>query len=359
MGEIRVDNFSLEDFFSGDIDSYNYSSDPPFTLSDAAPCPSENLDINRYAVVVIYVLVTLLSLVGNSLVMLVILYNRSTCSVTDVYLLNLAIADLFFALTLPVWAASKVNGWIFGSFLCKVFSFLQEITFYSSVLLLACISMDRYLAIVHATSTLIQKRHLVKFVCIAMWFLSLVLSLPIFILRTTVKANPSTVVCYEDIGNNTSKWRVVLRILPQTYGFLLPLLIMLFCYGFTLRTLFKAHMGQKHRAMRVIFAVVLVFLLCWLPYNIVLFTDTLMRTKLIKETCERQNEINKALEATEILGFLHSCLNPIIYAFIGQKFRHGLLKIMANYGLVSKEFLAKEGRPSFVGSSSANTSTTL
>lgn len=331
----------------------------PSILPDAVPCHSENLEINSYAVVVIYVLVTLLSLVGNSLVMLVILYNRSTCSVTDVYLLNLAIADLFFALTLPVWAASKVNGWTFGSTLCKIFSYVKEVTFYSSVLLLACISMDRYLAIVHATSTLIQKRHLVKFVCIAMWLLSVILALPILILRNPVKVNLSTLVCYEDVGNNTSRLRVVLRILPQTFGFLVPLLIMLFCYGFTLRTLFKAHMGQKHRAMRVIFAVVLVFLLCWLPYNLVLFTDTLMRTKLIKETCERRDDIDKALNATEILGFLHSCLNPIIYAFIGQKFRHGLLKIMATYGLVSKEFLAKEGRPSFVSSSSANTSTTL
>ncbi|EGW12865.1 C-X-C chemokine receptor type 2 [Cricetulus griseus] len=359
MGEIRVDNFSIDYFFSGDIDSYNYSSDLPPTLPDAAPCHPENLEINRYAVVIIYVLVTLLSLLGNSLVMLVILYNRSTCSVTDVYLLNLAIADLLFALTLPVWAASKVNGWIFGTAMCKIFSFVKEVTFYSSVLLLACISMDRYLAIVHATSTLIQKRHLVKFVCITMWVLSVLVSLPILILRNIVKANSFTLVCYEDAGNNTTKWRMVLRFLPQTIGFLLPLLIMLFCYGSTLRTLFKAHMGQKHRAMRVIFAVVLVFLLCWLPYNLVLFSDTLMRTKKIQETCKRRNDIDRALQATEILGFLHSCLNPIIYAFIGQKFRYGLLKIMATYGLVSKEFLAKQGRPSFVGSSSGNTSTTL
>ncbi|XP_051046406.1 C-X-C chemokine receptor type 2 isoform X1 [Phodopus roborovskii] len=359
MGEIRVDNFSLDYFFSGDIDSYNYSSDLPPTLQGAAPCHPENLEINRYAVVVIYVLVTLLSLLGNSLVMLVILYNRSTCSVTDVYLLNLAIADLLFALTLPVWAASKVKGWIFGSAMCKIFSFVKEVTFYSSVLLLACISMDRYLAIVHATSTLIQKRHLVKFVCITMWVLSVLVSLPILILRNIVKANSLTLVCYEDVGNDTTKWRMVLRFLPQIIGFLLPLLIMLFCYGFTLRTLFKAHMGQKHRAMRVIFAVVLVFLLCWLPYNLVLFSDTLMRTKKIQETCKRRNDIDMALNATEILGFLHSCLNPIIYAFIGQKFRYGLLKIMATYGIVSKEFLAKEGRPSFVGSSSGNTSTTL
>lgn len=180
MGEYRVDDFNIEDFFSGDIDIFNYSSGMPPILADAVPCHPTHLDINRYAVVVIYILVTLLSLVGNSLVMLVILYNRSTCSVTDVYLLNLAIADLLFALTLPVWAASKVNGWTFGPILCKIFSYVKEVTFYSSVLLLACISMDRYLAIVHATSTLIQKRHLVKFVCIAMWLLSVILALSSF-----------------------------------------------------------------------------------------------------------------------------------------------------------------------------------
>ena len=94
-----------------------------------------------------------------------------------------------------------------------------------------------------------------------------------------------------------------MRVLPQTFGFLLPLLVMLICYGLTLRTLFAAHMGQKHRAMRVIFAVVLVFLLCWLPYNLVLVADTLMRVQVIAETCERRNDIGRALDATEILGF--------------------------------------------------------
>ncbi|EPY79388.1 interleukin 8 receptor alpha [Camelus ferus] len=298
-------------------------------------------------------------LLGNSLVMLVILYSRVGRSVTDVYLLNLAMADLLFALTLPIWAASKAKGWIFGTPLCKVVSLLKEVNFYSGILLLACISMDRYLAIVHATRTLTQKRHWVKFICLGIWTLSLILALPIFLFREAYRPPFSSPVCYEDLGANTTKWRMVMRALPQTFGFLVPLLVMLFCYGFTLRTLFAAHMGQKHRAMRVIFAVVLVFLLCWLPYHLVLIADTLMRMRVISETCERRNDIGRALDATEILGFLHSCLNPLIYVFIGQKFRHGLLRIMAIHGLISKEFLVKDGRPSFVGSSSGNTSTTL
>ncbi|XP_049744096.1 C-X-C chemokine receptor type 2 [Elephas maximus indicus] len=358
MEEFNFDNLSLEDFF-GDDSNYSYSTGIPSILSDSAPCRPESLEINKNVVITIYALVFLLSLLGNTLVMLVILYNRVSCSVTDVYLLNLAMADLLFALSLPIWAASKKNGWIFGTPLCKVVSLLKEVNFYSGILLLACISVDRYLAIVHATRTLIQKRHLVKFICLGIWGLSLILALPIVLFRKAIYPPYSSPVCYEDIGNNTAKWRLVLRILPQTFGFILPLLVMVFCYGFTLRTLFEAHTGQKHKAMRIIFAVVLVFLLCWLPYNLVLVTDTLMRIGVIKETCERRNDIGWALDVTEILGFLHSCLNPLIYAFIGQKFRHGLLRILATHGLISKDFLAKDGRPSFVGSSSANTSTTL
>ncbi|XP_004427599.1 PREDICTED: C-X-C chemokine receptor type 2-like [Ceratotherium simum simum] len=357
---IIVENlWNDSDFWEDYWDEWGNFTGTPAIDGSNSPCRIDTETRNKYAVVIIYALVFLLSLLGNSLVMLVVLYSRVSRSVTDVYLLNLAIADLLFALTLPIWAASEAKGWIFGTTLCKVVSLLKEVNFYSGILLLACISVDRYLAIVHATRTLTQKRNWVKFICLGIWTLSFILSLPIFFLRKAVNPPDSSPVCYEDLGANTTKWRMVMRVLPQTFGFLLPLLVMLFCYGLTLRTLFQAQMRQKHRAMRVIFAVVLVFLLCWLPYNLVLVSDTLMRLRVIEETCERRNDIGRALDATEILGFLHSCLNPLIYVFIGQKFRHGLLKILAIHGLIRKEFLPKDSRPSFVGSSSGNTSTTL
>ncbi|XP_007501818.2 C-X-C chemokine receptor type 2 [Monodelphis domestica] len=357
-------DMSIEEIYNltfGDDDFLysGYGTGLPPLSEDAAPCHSESSGLNKYFVIIIYSLVFLLSLLGNSLVILVILYNRISRSVTDIYLLNLAIADLLFALSLPIWAASKIKGWLYGTPLCKIVSLLKEVNFYSGILLLACISVDRYLAIVHATRTLTQKRHWVKFVCLGIWGLSLLLSMPIILSREAFKSDDYGFVCYEDLGKNTTTWRLVLRILPQVFGFVLPLLVMLFCYGFTLRTLFEAHMGQKHRAMKVIFAVVLIFLLCWLPYNLVLVADTLMRTHIIEETCGRREEIDQAISVTEVLGFLHSCLNPIIYAFIGQKFRYSFLKILAAHGVVSKEFLARHSKPSVHGSSSGNTSTTL
>ncbi|XP_031507571.1 C-X-C chemokine receptor type 2-like [Papio anubis] len=181
--------------------------------------------------------------------------------------------------------------------------------------------MDCYLAIIHAPHTLTQRHHLVKFICLGMWTLFLLVALPISLFQGPPYVGP---VCYEDMGNNTANWQMLLRTLSQTVGFMVPLLVMLFCYGFTLRMLFKAHMGQKHWAMRVIFAVVLIFLLRWLPYNLVLLADTLMRTQMIKESCQRRNDIDQALDATEILGTsFHSCLNPPSFIGRARKFRHG------------------------------------
>ncbi|XP_045682192.1 C-X-C chemokine receptor type 2-like [Phyllostomus hastatus] len=358
MDYSNTENFDKENYIQEEFSNYSYNTDLPF-LPHPVPCQPESLDINKYAVVVIYALVLLLSLLGNSLVLPVVLHSQVSCSVTDVYLLNLSLADLLFALTSPIWAASKAQGWIYGTILYKVVSLLKEVYFYSGILLLACISMDHYLAIVHAIHELTQKWHWVKFICLGIRTISLILSLAIFVFHRTIHPSNSGPICYEDLGANTTKWCTMMRVLPQTFGFLVPMLVMLFCYGLSLYTLFQAHVGKKHWATQVIFAIMLIFLLCWLPYNLVLVSNTIMKLQVTKKNCECQNNIGQAMDATKIWGFFHSCLNPFIYAFTGQKFHHGFLRIMAIHGLISKEFLVKYGKPSFIGSSSGNTSTTV
>ncbi|XP_066477406.1 C-X-C chemokine receptor type 2-like [Tiliqua scincoides] len=353
-----------EDDFAYILENYTdiYSDHTLGPIGSAQPCRIHSVPISfKFFVAFIYGLVCLLSLVGNSLVALVVIYNKGNRSVTDVYLLNLAIADLLFALTLPIWAVYRIHGWIFGTFMCKAITILKEVNFYSGILLLAFISIDRYLAIVYATQAVTEKRHWVRFVCIGIWVVAFLLSLPVLCFHTVFKPpeNPSW-HCYENIkGNQTSNWRVVLRILPQMFGFIIPLAIMLFCYGVTVHRLFQTKNNQRKKAMKVILAVVLVFLVCWLPYHISLFSDTLLRTKIISDSCDRRWSIDSALSITEILGFAHSCLNPIIYAFIGQKFRNNFLKILASRGIISKEKLSQFRKESSFMSTSGNTSTTL
>ncbi|XP_053223213.1 C-X-C chemokine receptor type 1-like [Podarcis raffonei] len=352
----------LDYYVDGNYSDVYGTFDPNSIAAAASPCRiNVTPDVFKYLVAFIYGLTCLLSLVGNSLVVLVIAYNKGNRSATDVYLLNLAIADLLFALSLPFWAVERVHEWIFGTPMCKILSLLKEVNFYSGILLLACISMDRYLAIVYATRAVTQKRSWVKFVCVGIWLFSFLFSLPGIIFRVAyLPPDFYKCVCYENIeGNQTSEIRVKLRILPQTFGFFLPLIIMLFCYGVTVHRLYQTNNSQRKKAMKVILAVVLVFLVCWLPYNISLLLDTLMRSGAIGETCDLRNSIDAALSGTEILGFAHSCINPIIYAFIGQKFRNNFLKILVTRGIISKEALTRFRRGSSFSSTSGITSTTL
>ncbi|KAM3916084.1 C-X-C chemokine receptor type 2-like [Leptodactylus fuscus] len=343
----------LTDLYDTFTDANTYI--PP---AHASPCLFSP-PANKYIVLVIYAIVFLLNIIGNSLVILVLCYNKLKMSSTDVYLLNLALADLLFSMTLPFWAAYKVSQWVFGIAMCKIISTLQEVNFYSGIFLLACISVDRYMAIVHATEFFTRKQHWVKFITIAVWILSVGLSIPTIWFRDVFLAGYAGVVCHENLEENTETWMINIRVGRFVMGFFIPLLVMVFCYGFVIKTLVQAKNSQKHRAMKVILAVFFVFLICWLPYNITVMVDSLMRTGHINETCALRNHLDTALYVTEIFGFTHSCINPILYAFIGHKFRHSFLTILANKGIISKDRLSRFSRSLSVMSSSAHTSTTI
>ncbi|CAJ0945436.1 unnamed protein product [Ranitomeya imitator] len=346
-------NFDIYGYFDTFTDYYTYIPSP-----DTTPCPISS-PVNKYAVFIVYATVFLLNIIGNSLVILVICYNKTKKSSTDIYLLNLAVADLLFSLTLPFWATYRVKEWVFGIVMCKIVSVLQEVNFYSGIFLLACISVDRYLAIVHATEFFTNKKYGVAFSIIAIWIISIGISIPSIWFRDVFLPPSRGIVCHENLGPETSDWMINIRIGRHVMGFFIPLLVMLFCYGFVIKTLIRAKNSQKHRAMKVILAVFLVFLICWLPHNITVMVDSLMRRELVNETCSLRDQLNTALYITEVLGFTHSCINPILYAFIGHKFRHSFLTILANKGIISKDRLSSYGRSLSVMSSSAHTSTTI
>ncbi|XP_078407533.1 C-X-C chemokine receptor type 1 [Cetorhinus maximus] len=314
-----------------DIEQIDYDPD---TFA-CTPIVNESMNV---ALTVVYSLVCILAVTGNMVVIAVIHYNQRTISSTDIYLLHLAVADLLFAMTLPFWAVDAISGWVFGDAMCKIISMLQEVNFYSGILLLACISIDRYLSIVYSTQIHNQKRpFLIKLVCAAVWVVAIVLSLPILYKGEYAAPGTSRTVCFELLeGESAETWRVTTRFLRHFIGFLVPLAVMVFCYSVTIWKLCQTKGFQKQKAMKVIIAVVLAFLICWLPYNITLFIDTLMRSKLIDYTCVMRNRIDWALIGNQGLGILHSCINPILYAFIGVKFRKNLLNLLATKGIIKQ-----------------------
>ena len=103
-----------------------------------------------------------------------------------------------------------------------------------------------------------------------------------------------------------------------------PLLVMVICYSGILHTLFRCRNEKKrHRAVRLIFAIMIVYFLFWTPYNIVLFLTTFQES-LGMSNCVIDKHLDQAMQVTETLGMTHCCINPVIYAFVGEKFRRYL-----------------------------------
>ncbi|KAL7385648.1 hypothetical protein ABVT39_025650 [Epinephelus coioides] len=302
-----------------------------------------------------YIIVFVLSMVGNSVVVYVVCYMKRGRASTDIYLMHLAVADLLFCFTLPFWAVKIHSGWVFGNFMCKLLSGFQEVSVYSGVFLLVCISVDRHFAIVRATRVLPSHHLLVKVVCSVVWLVAGVLSLPVVIQRESRYAEDlDQFICYQNLtGESSNHWRVGVRILRHTVGFFLPLVVMAVCYGWIVVTLYHTRNQQKHKAMRVILAVVLAFVLCWLPHNITVLIDTLRRGGSITvEVCNTRYALEVMLRLTEVLAFMHCAVNPVLYAFIGEKFRNQLLWALYKHGLISKrlQMAFRKGSVSSAGS---------
>lgn len=310
---------------------FNYSNEaitPYVPDRGVIACKLLNKDPTLAAVFCFFLVVIFcLAVPGNLLVGWVISTCRQALTPSDIYLVHLTVADGLMALTIPFLAASLVHGWIFGSVMCKLIYLIVEANFYTSIIFLTCISVDRYMVIVRASESLGRRQRMCSwFLCAAVWAMGSALALPaLFYEVETLDPKSQTKICNRvyDLGSSSS-WRVSIRLVLHIFGFLIPLLVMLACYGVTVARLLRTRGFQKHRAMKVIVAVVVAFLLCWLPYHAAVMADTFLRAKLVAFDCSTRRTVNEVLWITHCLVLVHSCINPILYAFIGEKFRKNM-----------------------------------
>lgn len=132
---------------------------------------------------VIYVTVFVVGLTGNTLAIYVVLRYAGMKTVTNIYILNLAIADELYIIGLPFLAAQNVlSYWPFGSFLCRVVMTADSMNQFTSIFCLTVMSIDRYLAVVHPIrSTNWRHPRVAKVVSAAVWAVSFVVVLPVVI----------------------------------------------------------------------------------------------------------------------------------------------------------------------------------
>ncbi|XP_075058005.1 type-1 angiotensin II receptor [Mixophyes fleayi] len=288
------------------------------------------------AVPIVYSTIFVIGVFGNSLVVIVIYCYMKMKTVASIFLMNLAIADLCFVITLPLWAAYTAMhyNWPFGTFLCKVASATITLNLYTSVFLLTCLSIDRYIAIVHPMRSRIRRTMVVaRIICFTIWLTACLASLPTFIYRKIIPIKQANItVCAFLYTNNTQTVLIGLGITKNVLGFFIPFFIILTSYTFIGKTLKATFHGQRGRTrnddiFKMIVAIVLVFFFCWLPHQVLTFLDILIQLKKIK-SCHIEDIVDTGMPISICIAYLNSCLNPFLYGFFGKNFRKHFLQLL-------------------------------
>ncbi|KFW09439.1 C-C chemokine receptor type 4, partial [Eurypyga helias] len=301
--------------------AYEYSFYPELDIS----CDFENIPAFASTFFpVLYSLLFMIGLVGNALVIWVLTVFKKVRAMTDVYLLNLAIADLLFVFSLPFLVQySIVSQWTFGNAMCKIISSAYFIGFYSSAFFITIMSVDRYLAIVRSVYALrVRTTAHGVITSLVLWVVAILASTPDLIFFQEMNYHNQT-KCIPHYPDSNNGWKTFSNFEVNALGWLIPVGVLIFCYYSILKNLQKCQTQKKYKAMKLVFIVVIVFFLFWTPVNIVLFLDSL-RNMYIIDDCHTSQRLDLAMELAEALSFVHCCLNPIIYAFVGEKFKKHL-----------------------------------
>lgn len=309
------------------------------SATDIVHVPCKQQDIYSFAQKyspVVYCLLFILAVVGNVLVICVIWRYQSSqrgrssaYSLADTFLLHLAVSDLLLAFTLPLFAVQWAHRWVFGLTVCKISGALFSLNRFSGILFLACISFDRYLAIVHATSSGWKRSTFhAQAACGIIWVACLALSGADIAFRQVDAATlgHKGLLCRVGI-TETTHWQVALQMISVVVGFGLPVLIMLYCYICIFRSLCAATRRQKRKSLHLIISLVSVFIVCWAPYNCFQLADSLQALGAVAGGCLFGRVIDIGTLVTESLGLSHCALNPLLYGFVGVKFRRELAKM--------------------------------
>ncbi|XP_070690782.1 chemerin-like receptor 1 [Pempheris klunzingeri] len=294
--------------------------------------------------IIAYCLVFILGVFGNGVVIWVTGFKMKK-TVNTVWHLNLAVADFVFAALRPLSMMYMILDfhWPFGKFMCKLHSSLTFLNIFTSVYILVVISVDRCVSVVWPVWARNHRSvRKASCVCLGVWVFALILSAPYFIFRDTAPYDDGTVSCFNNFALSDDNETLSVNLLRQfrhqamtitrfLLAFVVPFTVIVSCYAAIIHRLRRNRTlaSQSSRPFKIIAAVITTFFLCWAPYHIMSLIE-LVNHIPYNQTETLDHVINIGYPIATSLAFLNSCLNPLLYVFMGQDFKDKVRKSILN-----------------------------
>ncbi|NXD80867.1 GP174 protein, partial [Halcyon senegalensis] len=307
-------------------------------------CSSYNVTFKNSLYATTYTLIFIPGLLANSAALWVLCRFISKKSKAVIFMINLAVADLAHVLSLPLRIYYYINStWPFEKAVCLLCFYLKYLNMYASICFLTCISIQRYFFLYQPFKAKDWKRRYDVAISAAVWLFVGVACLPFPIMRSSTNNN----TCFADLHVRHIDSKVVtvmMTVTAELFGFIGPLIIILFCTWKTKASLrgFQIPLQnstERQKALRMVSMCAIVFCVCFAPYHINFFFYMLVKEEVIT---------NCFLTAITLytqpfclsLASLDCCLDPILYFFTTSEFqdqitRHSSMAIRSR--LTSKE----------------------
>lgn len=312
------------------------------------PFPTANVpDHAHYIIGVVILFVGITGMLGNFLVIYVFCRSRSLRTPSNIFIINLAIADFLMCLTqTPTFFVNSMHKrWIFGRKACELYAFCGALFGICSMMTLMVIAVDRYVVITRPLASLgVMSRKKALVICAVAWVYSMGWSLPPFFGWSAYVPEGLMTSCSWDYMTFTPAVRSYTMLL-FTFVFFIPLGIIIFCYfcifraiRHTTRAITKINcqgnrdsakrfhkMRSEWKMAKIALIVILLFVISWAPYSCTALTAFAGYADLLSPY------MNSVPAVIAKASAIH---NPIIYAITHPKYRSAISRYVPYLGVL-------------------------
>ncbi|XP_037635554.1 proteinase-activated receptor 4-like [Sebastes umbrosus] len=303
---------------------------------------------------ILYLVAFVVGLPSNLLALWVLWFRTKPLPSTTL-LINLTIADCLLLLVLPFRIVYHFRGnhWELGEPFCRLVMAMFYGNMYGSVLCLALVALDRYIALVHPFGAkTLRSRRTSLYMTAAVWLAVLAAMLPLMVTRQTYVLDELQITTCHDALPEEVQQNFFLPYFATlfTVCFLLPFLVVLYCHGAVLRTLLAEGKRYGH-AVRVTVLVLLVFIVCLLPSNILL-----LLTYADSSLDGDGEDVYVPYMVSLAVSTFNSCIDPFIFYYVSVDFREKARSALCCRGDSENKPSSLGNKVSYSSSSSSSSS---